>query len=108
MSKNQTLFGNSRKYLIGKGSNTKKKVELSPPIPSWATTSSQYQSVITNAPINNTKPIEYDEEMLEREKAAQEEIARKKTRVGILYNKGGYGYLGEEPDPEILKGLGKK
>ena len=50
----------------------------------------------------------YSGEMAEREKKAQEEIERKKKRVAPMGNKMAYQYIGDNPDPEILKGLGRK
>lgn len=49
----------------------------------------------------------YEGEMADREAAAQKEIARKKTMVAPMYNKGGYQYIGDVP-PEIVKTLGRK
>lgn len=48
---------------------------------------------------------EYTGEMLEREKAAQEEIERKKKRVAPLFSKGAYQYI---TDDELVRDLGKK
>lgn len=44
-------------------------------------------------------------EMIEREAKAQEEISKKKRRVAILFNKGGYQYITDETD---LTTLGRK
>lgn len=44
----------------------------------------------------------YEGEMAEREKRAQQEIARKKMSVAPLYNKGGYQYITPETDPKTL------
>ena len=44
----------------------------------------------------------YDGELLERELLAQQEIERKKKRVGITFNKGAYQYLGDDIDPTTL------
>lgn len=48
---------------------------------------------------------EYSEEMLEREKIAQVEIARKRNRVAPLYSKGAYQYITDDTDP---KEIGRK
>lgn len=52
----------------------------------------------------NTQP-EYEGEMLERELAAQEEIAAKKKRVAPHFSKGAYQYI---TDDGIVRDLGKK
>ncbi len=44
-------------------------------------------------------------EMLEREKAAQEEIERKKKMVAPAYNKGGLQYIS---NPDDYKSMGRK
>jgi hypothetical protein len=49
--------------------------------------------------------IRYEGEMAEREARAQIEIEAKKKRVGILYNKGPYGFLSPGINP---KDLGRK
>lgn len=49
--------------------------------------------------------IFFEEGYEEREAAAQQEIERKKKRVGVLVNKSGYQYLTEDTD---LTTLGKK
>lgn len=43
-----------------------------------------------------------DPELVAREAAAQEEIARKKKRVGITVNKSCYQYLGDDYDATTL------
>lgn len=48
--------------------------------------------------------VEYDEEMLAREKAAQEEAERRKKCVAPAYNKGAYQYIGSE---EQAKWIGR-
>ena len=55
-------------------------------------------------PLFLTDPEEY----ARREEAANKEIARKKKRTAPLWNKGGYQYVGDDTDPEIIKNLGKK
>jgi hypothetical protein len=46
--------------------------------------------------------FELTDEMIAREKAAQEEIERKKKRVAVLYNKGAYQYITDEMDPKTF------
>lgn len=46
--------------------------------------------------------IEMSDEMIAREKAAQEEIEHKKKRVAVLYNKGAYQYITDEMDPKTF------
>lgn len=43
----------------------------------------------------------------ERKMLAAAETERKKKQVGVLYNKGGYQFIGDAP-PEIIRGLGRK
>lgn len=100
------LGGNPNKY--GKAKPSKKVVQLSPEIPSWATELKKFKSVETNSPINNDAPIVYEGELAEREVKARQELERKKQFVAVAYNKGGYVYLGENPPEEIVKSIGKK
>lgn len=51
--------------------------------------------------------VAYEGELADREALAQLEIARKRTQIAPLYNKGGYQFIGDAP-PEIIKGLGRK
>lgn len=65
---------------------------------------SHYPSPHVIIPRAKPKP-QYEGKMAEREAKAQEEIAEKKKRTGILYNKGPYGFISDGIDP---KDLGKK
>lgn len=47
-------------------------------------------------------PVRYVGEMAEREAAAQKEIAQKKKRVAVLYNKGGLQYISDDADPKTF------
>lgn len=72
----------------------------------------QYPSLIDRylaeqAPEAPKKQMIYEGEMADREAAAQKEIARKKTMVAPMYNKGGYQYVGDVP-ADIVKTLGRK
>lgn len=58
---------------------------------------------VSNSPVK-VRPV-LSPEMQRRELEAQKEIERKKKRVAILYNKGGYQYVSDETD---LTTLGKK
>jgi len=60
------------------------------------------------SPIGVENKKRYSGKMAEREKLAQEEIERKKKRVAPMGNKMAYQYIGENPPPEILRGLGRK
>lgn len=51
------------------------------------------------------QPPRLEGDMLEREKAAQQEIERKKQRVAPLYNKGGLQFITDDTD---LTTLGRK
>lgn len=51
------------------------------------------------------KVVYEDEELIERERIAQEEIERKKKQVAPMYSKGAYQYI---TSPELLHDLGKK
>jgi hypothetical protein len=53
------------------------------------------------------KPIRYEGEMAEREAAAQKEIARKRTMVAPICNKGPLQYVGDAP-PEVIRTLCRK
>jgi len=55
--------------------------------------------------VEKVKP-EYDEEMLERERKAKLVTEDLKKMTAPLFNKGGYQFIGS--DPEIIKNLGKK
>ena len=57
-------------------------------------------------PHNEKVKIEYDEEMLERERKAKLITEDLKKMTAPLFNKGGYQYIGNDPD--IIKDLGKK
>jgi hypothetical protein len=61
---------------------------------------------IPSATIKDTiRPVERKEvspEMEIREKIAQAEIQKKKSRVAILYNKGGLQYISDEMDPKTF------
>lgn len=50
--------------------------------------------------------IEYNEEMIERERIAKLQSEELKKQTAPLYNKGPYQYIGTDPD--IIKNLGKK
>lgn len=64
-----------------------------------------HKSMLTEAaPEWEIFEFEY-ENFEEREKAAQEEIERKKLRVAPLFNKGGYQYISDDMDPTTF---GKK
>lgn len=65
----------------------------------------KYPSLVSvgSSPVK-IKPV-LSPEMQQRELAAQKEIERKKKRVAILYNKGGYQYVSDATD---LTTLGKK
>lgn len=69
------------------------------------------KAIIMDTPLQPPKSIKQkivlDEDMLERERLANIEIEKKKKCVGLLYNKGTYGYIGDAPE-EIIKNLGKK
>jgi hypothetical protein len=65
---------------------------------------SPYKS-LTTTPTFEPEAIFFEEGYEERERIAQEEIAKKKKRVGVLVNKSGYQYISEETD---LTTLGKK
>ena len=41
-------------------------------------------------------------EMQAREDLAQKEIESKKSRIGVLYNKGAYQYISDGMDPKTL------
>ncbi len=43
-----------------------------------------------------------------REKAAREEIERKKMRIAPICNKAGYTYIDPNAPPEIIQALGRK
>lgn len=71
----------------------------------WKEQRDSIPSVInTSKPkIEESKPDYSDDpEMEERERLAQEEIERKKKRVGITFNKGAYQYLGDDYDATTL------
>ena len=71
---------------------------------SYRTVDTQHESI--GAPVREEEDsIFFEEGFEEREAAAQQEIARKKKRVGVLVNKGGLQYITEETD---LTTLGKK
>lgn len=65
---------------------------------------SPYQSLTTTSG-HEEDSIFFEEGHVEREAIAQQEIAKKKKRVGVLVNKSGYQYISEETD---LTTLGKK
>jgi len=52
-------------------------------------------------PTTNAKP-RYFGEMAERERKAQEEIARKRKCIAPAYNKGAYQYITPETDPKTI------
>ena len=62
--------------------------------------------LIPSATIKDTiRPSERKEmtpEMVLREEIAQAEIQKKKSRVAILYNKGGLQYISDEMDPKTF------
>jgi len=71
--------------------------------PNYRETPAVPSEVIRTQP--SFEKIEYEGEMLERERAAQEEIERKKTRVAILCPKSTYQYITDEA---LLRDIGKK
>lgn len=94
--------------LYGRVKPTKSNSNLSsgPSIPKWANTTIHIQSITSTSKTTFGRTS-----MMERALQGQEnqevtdEIIRKSKRVGILFNKGGYGYITDETD---IKTLGKK
>lgn len=72
---------------------------------SYKTVDAQHESIGAPVRAEDEDSIFFEEGFEEREAAAQQEIARKKKRVGVLVNKSGYQYISEETD---LTTLGKK
>lgn len=70
----------------------------------WKIQRDSIPSVINAKPkVEKSTKVEYeDQEMIERERKAQEEIEAKKLRVGITYNKGAYQFLGNDYDATTL------
>lgn len=72
-------------------------------------------SLETNHQVNASKNVdlyeEWDQDKIDefarREAVAKAEIARRKTMLAPLYNKGAYEYIGAMP-PSIIKNLGRK
>lgn len=86
----------------GKGAHRKPTLE----VPSFASDSKVYPSIVSNSPLNTGKPLKYEsEELAAREAAAQEQIKVKRGRVAVICHKSGYQYVGESEDPRTF---GKK
>lgn len=94
--------------IYGRVKSTKSGSNLTsgPSIPKWATTTTHIPSVTTNSKttFGRTSMMERALQGHENQEVT-EEIIRKSKRVGILFNKGGYGYITDETD---IKTLGKK
>jgi hypothetical protein len=73
--------------------------------PSLQRSTPNYPSATFQAPVVISPKVKLSGEMEAREKIAQEEVARKKKRVGILVNKSSYQYISDGMD---LTTLGKK
>ena len=69
--------------------------------------SHEHNSPIKYRPRSEPKTKFSVEEYQRRETEAKKEIERKKKRVAVMYNKGGYQYIGDAP-AEVVKDLGKK
>ena len=63
-----------------------------PPIP----------SLTLNEPIKPSEKPRLSPEMQLREVLAQEEIKKKRSRVAVLFNKGGLQYISDEMDPKTF------
>lgn len=59
-------------------------------------------SLVDTRPNKKVYRKNYQGEMLERERLAQEEIERKKQRIAPAYSKGAYQYITDETDPREL------
>ena len=101
-----SLFGSSRNFL----NNVKTKAKPDTFVLNRRVFENKYPSNIDylKNKLETKLPTVYEDDMAVREEIAQAEIERKKKYVGLAYNKGNYVYLGENPDPEIIKSLGRK
>lgn len=98
-----SVFGNSRSHLKSKKGQSTIQV-----VPRYRSESTKHYPGLTIDPIRRDNVPVLSEDIVEREKVAKAETERKKKYVGLAYNKGNYVYLGENPDPEIIKSLGRK